>query len=266
MSTPYDPSDGAPPGPFSQPQSPPSWEGGPVVPPPAWGGAQPGPPGSTPPKRSWIVRHKVLTAVGAVLGLLAVAGGITLAASSGQGNEAACQKALTALMDKARAGDDLSSASQPTACKGIDEAALNRIANVVAGEAFTDVFKNFGATPTATGVPDDVGVPVESLPPTPPAYTATASDFTITLKVKARDCFGDAGCNVTYEPQLTIVGAQVDQDGSYSITYEVRGGTDGAQVDTLEVDGGQYTSSEGFAQTARASSKLTAVITDVETN
>jgi hypothetical protein len=99
-----------------------------------------------------------------------------------------------------------------------------------------------------------------------PTYTPTVKDFKIALKVKSKDCFGSAGCNVTYQPELTIVGAQVDENGSYEITYEVRGGEDGAAVDTLEVDAGQYQADEGIAQTARSSSKLTAVITDVETN
>ena len=136
----------------------------------------------------------------------------------------------------------------------------------VIGTAFADAFGT-DTTTAATASPDSVGVPAESLPPDPPAYEAVASDFSITLKVKSRDCFGDAGCNVTYVPVLTIVGSQVDQDaGSYSITYEVRGGTDGAEVDTIDVASGRYDQSEGFAQTARASSKLTAVITDVETD
>lgn len=98
---------------------------------------------------------------------------------------------------------------------------------------------------------------------TTPTYTPTAADFKITLKVKSKDCFGSAGCNVVYEPQLTIVGGEVDQNGTYEITYEVRGGQDGSSIDTLDVSGGQYSASENLVQTAGQAVKLTAVITEV---
>lgn len=104
----------------------------------------------------------------------------------------------------------------------------------------------------------------ETTPPAVEDYTPTVKDFAIALKIKSKECFGSAGCNVTYEPKLTIVGPKVDEDGTYEITFEVRGGDDGAAIDTIEVDGGQYSASEGLAQTARQSSKLTAVITEME--
>ena len=44
----------------------------------------------------------------------------------------------------------------------------------------------------------------------------------------------------------------------------LRSGEDGASIDTIGVDGGQYQANEGIAQTASQSSKLTAVITDVQ--
>ena len=211
-----------------------------------------------PAKRSWVSRHKAITAAAAVLVVVGSAGGAVAAASS-HGDEAACQKAVTELMDRARTGSEVSASGKPAACDGLDEATLNRIATSVAGKAFDDALSELSnslspAAPTESEISDA------------PAYIATTSDFKIALKIKSKACFGDAGCNVTYEPELTIVGAQVDQDGcSYEITYEVRGGEDGPAIDTIELDSGQYQQTEGIAQTARQSSKLTAVITDVET-
>ena len=94
--------------------------------------------------------------------------------------------------------------------------------------------------------------------------TPTKRDFRITLKILTKDCFGDAGCNLTYRPQLTNL-SWVDFDPSitYDVTYEVRGGQDGAQLDTLQVTGSQYQSSEGAASTATSAAKLTAVIISV---
>lgn len=216
-------------------------------------------PPEAPKKRSWFARHKIQTGVMAA-GVLIAGAGVAVLATSPQGDEAACQKALTALVEQTRSGGG-GDPSKPAACEGLDDAALNRIATAVAGKAFADAFKDFGSTSArvATAEPTTDA-------PSQPAYTPTVKDFTIALKVKSLECFGDAGCNVTYEPKLTIVGPQVDEQGSYEITYEVRGGEDGATIDTIDVEAGQYTASEGIAQTARRSSKLTAVITDVETN
>lgn len=151
-------------------------------------------------------------------------------------------------MDKASAGDDLSGAAKPAACIGLDQATLNRIMVDVTGKAFDDALADLGKSLAPA-------VPTESETPEAPSYAATRSDFEIALKIKSKDCFGDAGCTVTYEPELTIVGAQVDQDGgSYEITYEVRGGEDGPSIDTIELDSGQYQQTEGIAQTARQSS------------
>jgi hypothetical protein len=221
--------------------------------------------GDNPGKRSWLARHKAATIAAAAVVALGAAG-TAVALTSNHPSEAACQDAIQKAAKTSGDPSEADKASIRSACAGLDDAALNRITRSVIGTAFADAFGT-DTTTAATASPDSVGVPTESLPPDPPAYEAVASDFSITLKVKSRDCFGDAGCNVTYVPVLTIVGSQVDQDaGSYSITYEVRGGTDGAEVDTIDVDSGKYDQSEGFAQTARASSKLTAVITDVETN
>jgi len=104
--------------------------------------------------------------------------------------------------------------------------------------------------------------------PAAPTYTAMSkTNVTVTLKILTKDCFGTAGCNVTYRPILTqlVPAGSFDPDVTYDITYQVRGGDDGAQVDTLYVTGDKYEQpSDGMAQTGSAGVKLTAVVTAVE--
>lgn len=99
----------------------------------------------------------------------------------------------------------------------------------------------------------------------PADFTPSARDFTIGLKIKSKECFGSAGCNVTYEPKLTYKGSTpLPEDSSYEITYRVTGGSDGAQVNTLTTDGKNYDTSDEMVSTARQSTKLGVKITDVE--
>ena len=233
--------------------------------PPVQGPAEPVPAQPPADRRSWVTRHKAVAIAAAIVVVLGGAGTAVALTSDRGGNEAACQAAIQKAVKASGDPSEADKASIRRACAGLDEAALNRITGSVIGTAFADAFGG-DTPPAATAPPSEAGVAPESLPPDPPAYEAVASDFSIALKVKSRDCFGDAGCNVTFVPEVTVVGSQVDQTaGSYSITYEVRGGTDGAAVATIDLDAGRYDQTEGFAQTARASSKLTAVITDVET-
>lgn len=145
------------------------------------------------------------------------------------------------------------------------------VAGIIAAVASnTDGQKTTGravtSPPTSPTAPATSAASTTAEPATSSAYAVpTKSDFRITLKILSKDCFGDAGCNVTYRPQLAqIAGGELDPTTTYDITYEVRGGDDGAQVDTLELTGGQYQSGEGVASTASAGVKLTAVITSVD--
>ncbi|CAO0825010.1 Tat pathway signal sequence domain protein OS=Streptomyces microflavus OX=1919 GN=Smic_36470 PE=4 SV=1 [Streptomyces microflavus] len=86
------------------------------------------------------------------------------------------------------------------------------------------------------------------------------------LKTKSRRCFGSAGCNVTkVEPTLSYLGLlPLDPDETYSITYEVRGGEDGAVIQTMELTNQTSLSYQPVAMsTAKSSSKLTAEVTDI---
>ncbi|MGW8951340.1 hypothetical protein [Streptomyces sp. NPDC055709] len=119
--------------------------------------------------------------------------------------------------------------------------------------------------PTAEAAPAAVPEPTEE-PEVTYNEAPTNEEFTITLKTTQKQCFGSAGCNVTVEPELTYNGlVPANPDKTYSITYEVRGGEDGAIVQTLELtDQDQVSYQPINLSTTKSSAKLTAKVTDVE--
>lgn len=97
---------------------------------------------------------------------------------------------------------------------------------------------------------------------TPPAPKPT--DFTLTTKTLSKECFGSAGCNVTYRIKASWTGS-LDPAKTYEVSYEVRGVEDGPAVGTIDVTGDSYeTSDEEIASTTSRSRKLTVVVTGVE--
>lgn len=108
---------------------------------------------------------------------------------------------------------------------------------------------------------------VEATEDTEPTYTDLDADsFTIELKTKSRQCFGSAGCNLTVEPNLSLVvdSEDVDPDATYEITYEIRGDESGPVIETAELTEQtslSYTPSS--ISTASASTKVSVKITDV---
>jgi hypothetical protein len=82
------------------------------------------------------------------------------------------------------------------------------------------------------------------------------------VKVRSKECFGSAGCNLTYRIDPSYSGAPLD--GAWSVTYEVKGGEDGPQINTFTLDGDQASfDSEESISTSSSSKKLTARVTDV---
>lgn len=113
--------------------------------------------------------------------------------------------------------------------------------------------------------------PTTATPTTAPAstapavvtYTPTKSDFKLNVKVLRKQCFGSAGCNITYRIDVTYTGAELDPFKTYEVTYEVKGGEDPI-VNTFEVtDDSASVEQEEFASTRRSADKLTAVVTSV---
>lgn len=102
---------------------------------------------------------------------------------------------------------------------------------------------------------------------TGPTYTDLDVDsFTIELKTKSRQCFGSAGCNVTVEPDLTLVvdSESVDPAAVYEITYEIHGDESGPVIETAELtDRTSLNYTQSVISTGSASTKVSVEITDV---
>ncbi|WP_405614609.1 hypothetical protein OG292_17385 [Streptomyces sp. NBC_01511] len=119
---------------------------------------------------------------------------------------------------------------------------------------------------TATAIEEVADEPTEE-PTSEETYNTAPdrTDFLLDLKTKSKQCFGSAGCNVTVEPTLSYLGLlPLDPDETYSITYEVRGGEDGAVIQTMELTNQTSLSYQPVAMsTAKSSSKFTAEVTDI---
>lgn len=64
-------------------------------------------------------------------------------------------------------------------------------------------------------------------PPPAPAFSPGVKDYTVTLKVLKKECFGSAGCLITYRMGLTYNAAtDPAEDSSYEISYKITGAED----------------------------------------
>lgn len=83
-------------------------------------------------------------------------------------------------------------------------------------------------------------------------------DFTINVIVLSENCFGTAGCNVTYDIEVGW-SVYLDPSATYQLTYEVTGSDYGTSTETVEITGDEYTPPfEGFTSTSGAGTVLTA--------
>lgn len=123
--------------------------------------------------------------------------------------------------------------------------------------------------PAVTSTPRDASpsvMPESPIPTTEPseaAATPVKADFEVAIKVKSKQCFGSAGCNITWEPRLTYTGPDIPDSDSYDITFVVRGGDDGDQIETINTTGRHYTPEEYMTSTRSSAVQLTATVTEV---
>lgn len=100
----------------------------------------------------------------------------------------------------------------------------------------------------------------------PAAAPATPADFKLSAKILSQECFGSAGCNLTYRVQVD----SGRHDGTYEITYDVivPGSEDGPHTDTLTVTDGQYQEpTQDFVSTnkrVKSAAKIKVRVTAVE--
>ncbi|WP_405724404.1 hypothetical protein OG885_00690 [Streptomyces sp. NBC_00028] len=103
-----------------------------------------------------------------------------------------------------------------------------------------------------------------------PTYAELGSDdFSIELQTTSRQCFGSAGCLLTVEPDLTLVGdsADIDPDVVYEITYEIAGDESGPVVATAELTNQEdLTFTPSRISTDSSSTDVTVEITQVDSH
>lgn len=95
-------------------------------------------------------------------------------------------------------------------------------------------------------------------------YLPVPADFTLAPVITRKQCFGSAGCNVSYTIDVTYNALKpLDPGATYAITYEVHGG-ESVAIDTIELDGdGTYMDREVMAGTPTEAATLSVVVTSV---
>jgi len=100
--------------------------------------------------------------------------------------------------------------------------------------------------------------------PEPPAVAPVPADFALKVVTLSKQCFGEAGCNVTYRIEVAYNGLPVDADKEYTVTYAVTGVEGGPQVNNFKLRGDQVEyPSEEYASTPSSRTVLTAKATQV---
>jgi hypothetical protein len=83
-----------------------------------------------------------------------------------------------------------------------------------------------------------------------------AKFWIIGLKIRSKECFGSAGCNVEYQINPQYWGSG-DLHGSWDVTYKVTGGDDGPIINTFTVKNGRASfDADEFVSTASSTTKL----------
>jgi hypothetical protein len=118
-------------------------------------------------------------------------------------------------------------------------------------------------TVTVTSAPQASEAPTTSAPA---GYSPKASDWKVGVKVKEKQCFGEAGCNVTVSIHPQYTGdRELPTTGTIEVTYEISGDESGPVVQTFTVTGGDQVSYDKSADLSTSSSGVTpkAKVTDV---
>lgn len=121
------------------------------------------------------------------------------------------------------------------------------------------------ATRAASPVVQEETTEVEPSPEVPETITLSPDDFKVGIKILEKQCFGSAGCNVTFRIDPQYLGFEpIPDEAIVEVIYEVRGGEDSPWINNFTITGGQAEfDSEEFTSTSSSSAKLTAEATEV---
>lgn len=95
-------------------------------------------------------------------------------------------------------------------------------------------------------------------------YTPTKSDFKLSLKILSKECFGSAGCDISFRVEPAYSGDEFDPSKTAEVTYEIIGSEDDyTNTFTMTGDTNASVDREESVQTGTAG-KISVKITDVE--
>lgn len=115
--------------------------------------------------------------------------------------------------------------------------------------------------PAEPAAAEPTGAPAEGGPAE--EYVPKPSDFKIGIKIRDKECFGSAGCNVTYRIDPEYVGDQPLPNGEIEVAYEVSGAEDEIISLFTISDGSASFDEEEDTSTSSSGAKLEAKVTDV---
>jgi hypothetical protein len=88
------------------------------------------------------------------------------------------------------------------------------------------------------------------------------SDFTLNVIELSRDCFGSAGCNITYRINPVHTGSGSLDGQSFTLIYQVEGG-DNPKTGNIKVVNGKFNTEQDFISTSSSSAQITATVTQI---
>jgi hypothetical protein len=123
--------------------------------------------------------------------------------------------------------------------------------------------------PNAAALPADAcggGICSTPIPTVAPAAVSSIhrKDITLTVATTKKECFGSAGCLVTFRIKAAWPPASIAPDGACEVTYSISGLSD-PFIGTVTLSGdGTYETQDENSQTDTASVKLRAAATGLE--
>jgi hypothetical protein len=146
------------------------------------------------------------------------------------------------------------------------------VGGIAGGASSSDGTTAAGRAP-AVAAAEPSGEPAEEPTPELTGYTPKKSDWVLKVKIKDKQCFGSAGCNVTAKitPYYNGAGSfetDLPDEGVIELTYKVTGDESGPITGTLEIDCSDQTNEIGeeSMSTRRSGTEVKATVTDVEYN
>jgi len=155
-------------------------------------------------------------------------------------------------------------------------AALLVVAIIVGVTAIVLVGRSGGAIASGGATPSPTWSPIDWSKPSPTPYVPgpgtaravgdppEASGFKIVVKVLKKNCYGSAGCNITFAIEPDYVGADYDRSTTWQVTYEVIGPEEGPMINTFELTGTQISyQKEEFCSVPSSKTQLTVKVTSI---